>query len=82
MFISTLTLATEKVALLIGNQNYMHHRRLRAPAVDVCDLTAILRQLNFRVMSLLDLRLRDMQTMMRLFLQILAPGVYGENRLG
>uniref|UniRef100_UPI00358EE499 mucosa-associated lymphoid tissue lymphoma translocation protein 1-like isoform X2 n=1 Tax=Myxine glutinosa TaxID=7769 RepID=UPI00358EE499 len=69
--------ATEKVALLIGNQNYMHHRRLRAPAVDVCDLTAILRQLNFRVMSLLDLRLRDMQTMMQLFLQILAPGVYG-----
>uniref|UniRef100_A0A8C4NAT1 MALT paracaspase 2 n=1 Tax=Eptatretus burgeri TaxID=7764 RepID=A0A8C4NAT1_EPTBU len=65
--------ATEKVALLIGNQNYMHHRRLRAPAVDVCDLTAILRQLNFRVMSLLDLRLRDMQTMMRLFLQNSGP---------
>ncbi|XP_036417621.1 mucosa-associated lymphoid tissue lymphoma translocation protein 1 isoform X1 [Colossoma macropomum] len=71
----TLT-ATDKVALLIGNLNYTHHPRLMAPIMDVHELASLLQQLGFRVVSLLDLTLQEMEAAIDKFLQLLDRGVY------
>ncbi|XP_076847212.1 mucosa-associated lymphoid tissue lymphoma translocation protein 1 [Brachyhypopomus gauderio] len=68
--------ATDKVALLIGNLNYAHHPRLMAPTMDVHELSNLLQQLDFRVVSLLDLSLKEMDAAIDKFLQLLDRGVY------
>ncbi|NXU14356.1 MALT1 protein, partial [Pardalotus punctatus] len=74
---SPILAATDKVALLIGNMHYLHHKQLQAPMVDVHALGALLRQLNFKVVSLLDLRKAEMQMAVDEFLLLLDKGVYG-----
>ncbi|XP_063056236.1 MALT paracaspase 2 [Engraulis encrasicolus] len=69
--------ATDKVALLIGNMNYLYHRQLRAPMADVHELTNLLRQLDFKVVSLLDLNRQEMHSAVTEFLLLLDRGVYG-----
>ncbi|XP_051495643.1 mucosa-associated lymphoid tissue lymphoma translocation protein 1-like isoform X2 [Apus apus] len=69
--------ATDKVALLIGNMHYLHHKQLKAPMVDVHTLSTLLRQLDFKVVSLLDLCKAEMQTAVNEFLLLLDKGVYG-----
>uniref|UniRef100_A0A671SW53 Mucosa-associated lymphoid tissue lymphoma translocation protein 1 homolog n=1 Tax=Sinocyclocheilus anshuiensis TaxID=1608454 RepID=A0A671SW53_9TELE len=69
--------ATDKVALLIGNMNYLHHRQLRAPMADVHELTNHLRQLDFKVVALLDLNWQEMHSAVTEFLLLLDRGVYG-----
>ncbi|XP_056192314.1 mucosa-associated lymphoid tissue lymphoma translocation protein 1-like isoform X4 [Falco biarmicus] len=69
--------ATDKVALLIGNMHYLHHKQLKAPMVDVHALGALLRQLDFKVVSLLDLCKAEMQMAVNEFLLLLDKGVYG-----
>nr|XP_033813384.1 mucosa-associated lymphoid tissue lymphoma translocation protein 1 [Geotrypetes seraphini] len=69
--------ATDKVALLIGNMTYRHHSQLKAPMVDVYELTNLLRQLDFKVVSLLDLAEPDMRNAVEEFLLLLDKGVYG-----
>ncbi|NWW98625.1 MALT1 protein, partial [Caloenas nicobarica] len=69
--------ATDKVALLIGNMRYLHHKQLKAPMVDVHALSALLRQLDFKVVSLLDLCKAEMQMAVNEFLLLLDKGVYG-----
>ncbi|KAJ0029759.1 hypothetical protein NQD34_004756, partial [Periophthalmus magnuspinnatus] len=54
--------ATDKVALLIGNLNYAHLRPLTAPVVDVHELGLLLQQMDFRVLSLLDLTAQQMSS--------------------
>uniref|UniRef100_A0A671LED8 Mucosa-associated lymphoid tissue lymphoma translocation protein 1-like n=1 Tax=Sinocyclocheilus anshuiensis TaxID=1608454 RepID=A0A671LED8_9TELE len=50
---------------------------LKAPMVDVYDLTNLLRQLNFKVVSLLDLTEFEMRNAVEEFLSLLRKGVYG-----
>ncbi|KAF7703087.1 MALT paracaspase 2 isoform X1 [Silurus meridionalis] len=69
--------ATDKVALLMGNMNYAHHRELRAPMADVYELSNLLRQLDFKVVSLLDLNRHEMHRAVSEFLLLLGRGVYG-----
>lgn len=69
--------ATDKVALLIGNLNYSQHPGLMAPIMDVHKLANLLRQLGFRVVSLLDLTREEMLAAIERFLQLLDRGVYG-----
>ncbi|XP_076007136.1 mucosa-associated lymphoid tissue lymphoma translocation protein 1 isoform X2 [Genypterus blacodes] len=69
--------ATDKVALLIGNLSYQNHPQLKAPMVDVYDLTNLLHQLNFKVVSLLDLTESEMRNAVEEFLLLLHKGVYG-----
>ncbi|NXT70894.1 MALT1 protein, partial [Chaetops frenatus] len=73
---SPVLAATDKVALLIGNMHYLHHKQLQAPIVDVHALSALLRQLDFKVVSLLDLRKAEMQMAVDEFLLLLDKGVY------
>ncbi|TNN36860.1 Mucosa-associated lymphoid tissue lymphoma translocation protein 1 [Liparis tanakae] len=72
-----VVIATDKVALLIGNLSYQNHPQLKAPMVDVYDLTNLLRQLNFQVVSLLDLTESEMRNAVDEFLLLLHKGVYG-----
>ncbi|NXY80240.1 MALT1 protein, partial [Glareola pratincola] len=74
---SPIPTATDKVALLIGNMHYLHHKQLKAPMVDVHALSALLRQLDFKVVSLLDLCKAEMQMAVDEFLLLLDKGVYG-----
>ncbi|XP_027598611.1 mucosa-associated lymphoid tissue lymphoma translocation protein 1 isoform X1 [Pipra filicauda] len=69
--------ATDKVALLIGNMSYWNHPQLKAPMVDVYELTSLLRQLDFKVVSLLDLTESEMRNAVDEFLLLLDKGVYG-----
>ncbi|XP_034561958.1 MALT paracaspase 2 isoform X2 [Notolabrus celidotus] len=69
--------ATDKVALLIGNMNYVYHTQLSAPIADVHELTNLLRQMNFKVVSLLDLNWQEMHSAVTEFLLLLDKGVYG-----
>lgn len=69
--------ATDKVALLIGNMSYYNHPQLKAPMVDVYELTNLLRQLDFKVVSLLDLTESEMRNAVYEFLLLLDKGVYG-----
>lgn len=69
--------ATDKVALLIGNLNYLHHPGLMAPVMDVHELGLLLRQLGFRVLSLLDLTADQMTAAVHNFTMLLDRGVYG-----
>lgn len=75
--LSLLFLATDKVALLIGNLNYSNHPVLMAPLMDVRELANLLQQLDFRVVSLLDLTMGEMRSAIDKFLQLLDRGVYG-----
>uniref|UniRef100_A0A3B5ASM1 Mucosa-associated lymphoid tissue lymphoma translocation protein 1 homolog n=1 Tax=Stegastes partitus TaxID=144197 RepID=A0A3B5ASM1_9TELE len=70
-------LATDKVALLIGNMNYVYHTQLCAPISDVHELTNLLRQMDFKVVSLLDLNWQEMHSAVTEFLLLLDKGVYG-----
>ncbi|TMS05724.1 Mucosa-associated lymphoid tissue lymphoma translocation protein 1 [Larimichthys crocea] len=69
--------ATDKVALLIGNLNYSNHIKLMAPIMDVHELSNLLQQLGFRVVSLLDLTMEEMLAAIDKFIQLLDRGVYG-----
>ncbi|XP_030622573.1 mucosa-associated lymphoid tissue lymphoma translocation protein 1 [Chanos chanos] len=69
-------MASDKVALLIGNLNYAQHPGLMAPTMDVHQLSNLLQQLGFRVVSLLDLTLDEMHAAIDKFLQLLDRGVY------
>lgn len=69
--------ATDKVALLIGNMSYLHHTQLCAPIADVHELTNLLMQMDFKVVSLLDLNCQEMHSAVTEFLLLLDKGVYG-----
>ncbi|XP_055675313.1 mucosa-associated lymphoid tissue lymphoma translocation protein 1-like isoform X1 [Falco peregrinus] len=68
--------ATGKIALLVGNNHYQHHPNLMAPVTDVFELSLLLEQLSFQVVSLLDLNKAEMVTAISRFLQLLGKGVY------
>ncbi|NXP47136.1 MALT1 protein, partial [Heliornis fulica] len=53
-FVLVFPLATGKIALLVGNNRYEHHPNLMAPIIDVFELSLLLKQLGFQVVSLLD----------------------------
>ncbi|XP_061532687.1 mucosa-associated lymphoid tissue lymphoma translocation protein 1 isoform X2 [Phycodurus eques] len=71
------TKAVDKVALLIGNLNYSNHPALMAPMMDVHELANLLQQLEFRVVSLLDLTKVEMLDAVDKFFHLLDKGVYG-----
>lgn len=71
--------ATDKVALLIGNLNYRYRTQLCAPMADVHQLSNLLRQMDFKVVSLLDLNWQEMHSAVTEFLLLLGKGVYGSS---
>ena len=76
-FIFFYFLATDKVALLIGNEDYRSEKKLTAPQNDVKILSEIFMNLNFKVVSLVNLTLNEMESAIMKFVEMLDEGVYG-----
>lgn len=78
MFIQPPIVASDKLALLIGNRNYkkLEEEELKFPHKDVFDLSRELSDLGFKVLSLVDLTLTEMRTVMLAFCKLLGPGVF------
>ena len=75
----SVTVAADKVALVIGNRDYAHQklRGLLYPEKDAADVAQALTNLNFKVISLVNLTLSEMRTAMLAFCCLLGKGVYG-----
>lgn len=75
----SMTVAADKVALVIGNRDYAHEklRGLLYPEKDAADVAQALTNLNFKVISLVNLTLSEMRTAMLAFCCLLGNGVYG-----
>ncbi|XP_006817531.1 mucosa-associated lymphoid tissue lymphoma translocation protein 1-like [Saccoglossus kowalevskii] len=70
--------ATDKVALVIGNQDYRCEQQLKAPVKDAYTITEILTtECNYKVVSLIDLTLSEMEAAVSAFSELLDSGVYG-----
>ena len=71
-------LASDKLALLIGNVNYkkFSQQPLLFPRRDVYDFRLALEKLGFKVLSLVDLTLTQMRTIMLTFCKLLGPNVF------
>ena len=63
---------------MIGNTHYQHLNEppLVFPHKDVYDLRKELHALGFKVISLVDLTLREMRTIMLAYCKLLGPGVF------
>ncbi|XP_059147120.1 mucosa-associated lymphoid tissue lymphoma translocation protein 1-like isoform X2 [Physella acuta] len=68
--------ATDKVALLIGCNDYRSDTILYAPKYDVQTLSEIFQSLNFKVVSLLNLTKSEMLAAIVEFRQLVDKGVY------
>ena len=62
--------------MLIGNQTYKHRGELCYPSRDVEAFTFALKELGFKVLSLVDLNLTEMRTVMLSFCKLLGQGVF------
>lgn len=71
-------MASDKIALLIGNENYkkISEQPLMFPKRDVYDFKMALEKLGFKVLSLVDLTLTQMRTIMLAFCKLLGPNVF------
>ena len=60
-----------RLALVIGNANYLNETRLNNPINDANDIESVLRKLDFDVTKVLDAKLIDIQSAVNDFLQAL-----------
>jgi uncharacterized caspase-like protein len=70
--------ATEKVALLIGNDTYTNVSDLNTPRSDVATIASILKDIGFKVIALHNLTLNEMRNAVREFCKLLPEGGYGK----
>lgn len=71
--------ATEKVALLIGNDTYKDLSGLNTPSNDVATIAAILKDIGFKVIAFHNLTLIEMRNAVHEFCQLLPQGGYGKS---
>ncbi|XP_021913468.1 mucosa-associated lymphoid tissue lymphoma translocation protein 1 homolog isoform X2 [Zootermopsis nevadensis] len=69
--------ATEKVALLIGNDTYTDLSDLNTPRNDVATIASILKDIGFKVIALHNLTLNEMRNAVYEFCQLLPQEGYG-----
>lgn len=75
--------ATDKIALVIGNRDYVHLPMDESPLVHTCSdakmLASILRkpEMGFKVISLINLTRDEMNEALCMFYSLLGEGVYG-----
>lgn len=75
--------ATDKIALVIGNRDYVHLPIDESPLVHTCSdakmLASILRkpEMGFKVISLINLTRDEMKEALEKFYSLLGEGVYG-----
>ena len=71
----SINIATDKMALLIGNGDYKKNP-LKCSKNDVEAVTRKLRQMNFKTISLVDLKLSQMAKAVDFFCKLLDQGMY------
>ena len=59
----------DRLALVIGNSDYIYVPKLSNPKNDANDIESVLQKLNFDVIKLLDAKLSDIQNAINNFLQ-------------
>ncbi|XP_063971863.1 mucosa-associated lymphoid tissue lymphoma translocation protein 1-like [Diachasmimorpha longicaudata] len=69
--------ATVKIALLIANEDYDHHDRLKTPKNDVGKLAKLLHEIGFKVICFANLNIQQMKNAMTIFSAALSEGAYG-----
>lgn len=69
--------ATAKIALLIANEDYDNHDKLKNPKNDVAKLSQLLIDIGFNVICLCNLTNQQIKKSMLLFSKLLNEGVYG-----
>ncbi|XP_015122734.1 mucosa-associated lymphoid tissue lymphoma translocation protein 1 [Diachasma alloeum] len=69
--------ATAKIALLIANEDYDHHDRLKTPKNDVAKLAKLLEEIGFNVICFANLNIQQMKNAMSIFAAALSEGAYG-----
>ncbi|XP_033109733.1 mucosa-associated lymphoid tissue lymphoma translocation protein 1-like [Anneissia japonica] len=70
--------ATDKVALLIGNQSYRNLHKLLTPQKEVENLgISLLQVCGFKLITLIDLTKKEIEFAVSMFCNLLAEGMYG-----
>ena len=59
----------DRLALVIGNSDYLHVQKLNNPKNDANDIESVLKNLGFDVIKMLDAELSDIQKAVNDFLQ-------------
>jgi len=73
--------AKDKVALLIGNGEYLCEKKLSAPPHDILRIGEELKRMNFKTLICKDLTKANMENVLSLFYKLLVEdGVYGESQ--
>lgn len=69
--------AIAKIALLIANEDYENHDKLKTPKNDITKLSKLLTDINFNVICLYNLTTNQTKNAMKIFSSLLNEGVYG-----
>ncbi|XP_076393850.1 mucosa-associated lymphoid tissue lymphoma translocation protein 1 isoform X2 [Megachile rotundata] len=69
--------AVAKIALIIANGEYEHHKDLLTVRNDAALVANLLKEINFEVICLLNLTVAQMKRAIQLFSEALVDGVYG-----
>jgi hypothetical protein len=69
--------ATDKVALIISNSEYWYLPRLLTPPCDAETLAELLLEIGFKTVTLADLTLNEMKSVIQEYRRLLGAGVYG-----
>jgi len=70
--------ANAKIALIIANDDYENHRCLETPKNDAAKIGNLLKEIDFKVICLVNLSLEQMKNAIKVFGEVLTEGVYGE----
>lgn len=67
---------TQKIAILIANDDYANFEQLLTPRNDVAELAQILHNLGFKTLCFLNLNLHEMKVVMNIFGELVKQGAY------
>lgn len=67
---------TQKIALLIANEDYATCERLLTPKNDVAELALIFQKLGFETFCYLNLNLHEMKVVVNIFGELIKKGAY------
>lgn len=70
--------AAAKIALIIANCDYENHERLHKPKNDAAKIGILLREIDFKVICLMNLTFEQMRNAIKIFSKTLSEGAYGK----
>lgn len=67
---------TEKIALLIANEDYENYERLLTPRNDVTEMALVFKNLGFKTLCFLNLNLHEMSVVIHILGEMVKKGAY------